>query len=443
MTAKIIPDDTLADNELFRLQLENARCIIAPSHSLLEELLGRLNGKHAATIANEARMSFVQYLASGTFSVNSLRFEGCWGARARIKFFELMENVSNIVKPHAIGLRSSVRKFTLPGIRQKRTTENVIGAIEDHYLSWIKISRTWLEERRSLWSTWVKNFRLINGLDCEGLTDWGNALFTSMAQLELPVTAPVPKPDRVSLAIDEDRNVENYTAATQARLDSLRDGETRMITRPHRSRAYGPITGLPSEVRAKFLLGKEPVAEIDLSATYWVLLVAMMPEGKAKRKAVCVLEAGQWYPQFNQKHLEVGQNIKVEVQRQCLFWRDSRAESCPYRCQLRQHHPELSAMIEGMRSSMSARELSILLMQRESRIFIDRAIPIIYRHGILTLSNHDGIIVPARRAAEAQEILESIIYDQVGFWPMVKTKNVISSEFEWAGIRDWLLQSAA
>jgi hypothetical protein len=190
---------------------------------------------------------------------------------------------------------------------------------------------------------------------------------------------------------------------------------------------------------------------VDIHACYTCLLVSKLPDGTAKNKAIAALKT-DWYSQFEESYAkwfddqiasgrgyinEAGQwmlrldddpehdkpaSIKVEYQRQCLFWRDPRDESNPLRVALRRLHPELCYLIETLRQRMTPSNLSDVLTRAEGSLVVDSAVPELERVGITAKSNHDGILVPVSRKDEAKKILLGVCEWHLGLRPRVSIK---------------------
>ncbi|MEZ6138386.1 MAG: hypothetical protein R3C53_26180 [Pirellulaceae bacterium] len=117
-------------------------------------------------------------------------------------------------------------------------------------------------------------------------------------------------------------------------------------------------------------------------------------------------------------------SIKIEFQRQCLFWRDGRDASKPLRIALRELHPEFCRMIQSWRQRMTPTELSDVLTHAEGSLVVDSAMAELERAGITAISTHDGVAVRASRAEEAREILLRVSEWHLGFRPRVSLKGM-------------------
>jgi hypothetical protein len=223
------------------------------------------------------------------------------------------------------------------------------------------------------------------------------------------------------------------------------------LARRKRGRCYDPLTNLRKDLRRDSLIDGEPIAEVDIHACYTCLLVSKLPAGTAKNKAIAALQT-DWYAQFEESYAkwfdgqiesgrgyinEAGQwmlrldndpehdtpaSIKVEYQRQCLFWRDPRDESNPLRVALRRLHPELCHLIETLRQRMTPSKLSDVLTRAEGSLVVDSAVAELERAGITAKPNHDGILVPVSRKDEAKKILLGVCRWHLGFEPRVSIK---------------------
>jgi hypothetical protein len=74
--------------------------------------------------------------------------------------------------------------------------------------------------------------------------------------------------------------------------------------------------------------------------------------------------------------------------------------------------------------------LAIILQQIESNIFIDQLAVRLIEKGIVPLTIHDSIIIRENDLAKAQETMNQVLSDSIGFLPVIQGEKLIASVFK-------------
>lgn len=411
-------------------------------HRDLVEAVNQVTGKHREPILYELALCWRRYLRDGEFGVSTKLLDHLHNAKVRLKIVSILNNLTETVANHCthqFSSRCKSRRFTLSGVTEKGTTYNSTPGqspgltCPSHLLTPIVIPAEWLHSRHIRWTEYCDENNLTQNLDIDGRTEWGAATFKTLDATELPAEPP---------ADASDETVKHHRALT-------RTGVLRCVKRKH-GRCYHPLSNLNKTIRRMSRIDSQGVKEVDVHACYSALLTAQLPASEGKARTIQELQTG-WYDQFAgayESHMErLAANgkayrqdgkwmmrvdddpahdepacVKVEFQRQCLFWQDSRLKSRPLWAVLRKRHPELARLIGRYRSRMDGSRLSHVIQQAEGRMMIDDLLPALHRRGILALSNHDGMIVPSQYASVAAEIMELICHKHLGFVPRVAIK---------------------
>jgi hypothetical protein len=404
----------------------------------LAELADR-GGKHRVNLRYEFAILWRHFKDDGEFRVAMRMLDLMYTGHFRKKFKEILDATATPVKTHssfAGSVRSRTYKFKFRRPKKAPTynsipdsepdsTENPLHSTVPSDLIQVTVPAAWLWDRYERWTLICERNDWTSSLDLDGRTEWGRPLFAALDKIQIPDTAET------------------------ARL--TKRGVVKLARRK-RGRCYDPLTNLRKDLRRDSLIDGEPIAEVDIHACYTSLLVSKLPAGTAKDKAIAALQT-DWYAQFKESYAqwfdaqvasgrgyinEAGQwmlrldddpehdkpaSIKVEYQRQCLFWRDPRDESNPLRVALRRLHPELCNLIETLRQRMTPSELSDVLTRAEGSLVVDSAVAELERAGITAKSNHDGILVPTSRVEEAREILLGVCEWHLGFSSRVSIKK--------------------
>jgi len=396
-------------------------------------------GKHRDNLRYEFAFLWRSFSQDREFRVAMRMVELLYTGHFRKAFKAILDATATPVKTHssfAGSVRSRTYKFKFRRPKKAPTynsipdsepdsTENPLRSTVPSDLIQVTVPAAWYWDRYERWTLICERNDWTSSLDLDGRTEWGRPLFAALDKIQIPDTAET------------------------ARL--TKRGVVKLARRK-RGRCYDPLTNLRKDLRRDSLIDGEPIAEVDIHACYTSLLVSKLPAGTAKDKAIAALQT-DWYAQFKESYAqwfdaqvasgrgyinEAGQwmlrldddpehdkpaSIKVEYQRQCLFWRDPRDESNPLRVALRRLHPELCNLIETLRQRMTPSELSDVLTRAEGSLVVDSAVAELERAGITAKSNHDGILVPTSRVEEAREILLGVCEWHLGFRPRVSIKK--------------------
>jgi hypothetical protein len=395
-------------------------------------------GKHRVDLLYELALLWRKYKDDGEFSISQKLLDELYTSTYRRKLRDILKAVATPIRTHsnyAGSVRCKGYRFNISRPK-KAPTYNGIPEDEpdDHNKSdgsevpakliRVVIPAAWLWDRYERWTGICDRNDWTSRLDLDGRTEWGRPLFAALDEIRIPATVET------------------------ARLTER--GVVKMARRK-RGRCYDPITNLRKDLRRDSLIDGEPIAEVDIHACYTAVLISKLPAGKAKDKANAAMQTG-WYAQFDESYdewfdakvasgrgyiNEAGErmlrldddpthdkpaSIKVEYQRQCLFWRDPRDESNPLRVTLRRLHPEFCHLIETLRQRMTPSELSDVLTRAEGSLVVDSAMAELERAGITAKPNHDGVLVPKSRVNEAREILLQVCEWHLGFRPKVTDK---------------------
>jgi hypothetical protein len=405
------------------------------------ELVARAdNGKkHRDDLCRELAILWNTYAKYGEFSVSMKLTEELYSSEFRRKLKSILDDVASPVSNHAnfVGnSRCKSYKFKTPRPKNPPTYSSVpsdsssesrlVGGRRSPKLVCVTVPAEWDWDRYERWSAICTKYDWVSNLDLDGRTDYGRQTFAALDSATVPA---VPETKRLT-----------------------EEGVTKMVVRRH-GRSYDPTTNLRKDLRRKTHFDGEPTVEIDVHAMYTCLLVSKLPNGPAKDRAIAALQ-DDWYKQFQPAYTlwfdsqlasgrgyildckwmirldddpanDAPSSIKIEYQRQCLFWQDRREASNPLRVTtLRQLHPELCEMIERWRDKLSARELSHVLTKGEGSMIVDSTVSEIERAGILfAKSIHDAVMVQISRAEEAEAILLSVCEWHLGFRPRVSIKK--------------------
>lgn len=402
------------------------------SHRSLEAIIRALKGKHAEAVGHELRLAFARYLRHGYFSFSTKVLDAVHCVEARKLLVSTLGNISRVTKGYSSGNRSKQRVFSFSGVTKAEKKPPTyrgrsILVLSGEYRVWRMVPVGWLMERHLRWCEYCHKHGLEQRLAIGDSTDWAAATFASLDRVLVPTTTA--KADNAE--------------SGQAHLDHLTTtGVLRMVYRRH-GRMYHPLTNLAKADRRRVTALDEPTTEVDMHACYAVLLTSWLP-AEDRADIVADLQSGQWYAPYQDAYDEFAlrkaaemhaegatpetiadrlRGVKVEWQRQCLFARDTRAESNPLWAVLEQRHPALAKLIWRLRLAHGVTGLSHLLTIAESKLFVDTAIPALHRSGILVIGIHDGLIVAVADAPEAKRMLERTAYRQLGFVPRIAYKT--------------------
>ena len=402
--------------------------------SMPKELANRADRskKHRVELRYELGMLWRRYVGDGAFSVSMRMLDELYSGHFRKTLKAILDDVATPVRNHSNyprSARSRSYEFNYRRPKKAPTYNGVPPGPGDlprprPDLVRITIPAAWLWDRYERWWKICKRHDWTPNLDLDGRSDWGRPLFAGLEAATIP---DVPETERL-----------------------IKRGVVKAVVRKH-GRCYHPLTNLRKDLRRESLFDDEPTAEVDVHACYSCLLVSQLPDGDGKNRAIKALQT-DWYAQFNDAYAEwfnaqcamgkgyrdetgqwmirqdddpandVPASIKVEFQRQCLFWRDGRDASNPVRLTLRRLHPELCQLIEGWRRRMTPTELSRVLTRAEGSLVVDYAMSELERTGIVAMPIHDAVVVPVSQSDAAKAILLSVCEWHLGFSPRVSIK---------------------
>lgn len=192
-------------------------------------------------------------------------------------------------------------------------------------------------------------------------------------------------------------------------------------------RCYFPLVNQPKLLRHRYLRflhnGQiEDAAEVDMSATYWVLLAGMLNPSLCKEMLVQDLVNGRFYERLNTEcgnHYQDRRDLKMAVQKDCLFGRKNFGRTRLF-AMMERLYSDLARLIRHFRSKHSVRWLSNKLTNAEGEFFIDCLLPYIANAGVPCLPIHDGLVVPASAAEPVRIWCCELAQEHFGFEPMFK-----------------------
>lgn len=407
------------------------RTIMVPA-----ELVAHADGgkSHAEDLKFVLALLWSTYVARGEFRVSTKMLDELHGSCFRRKLISILGAVAVTTKNHSThegSVRCRTREFKYRRPEQAPTYSGIPvdpsggPCVMSTAMVAVSIPARWLWDRYERWSEVCKKHGWTSYLDLDGRTDWGRPLLETLDRVEVPVR---PETERLT---------ERGVLRAAHRIDG---------------RCYHPLTNLKKEIRRACLIDGEPTAEVDIHACYSCFLVSRLPDGPSKDNAIHALQT-DWYRQFepayrqwlldqeaagrtyrdasgrwmmrlddDPKH-DTPASIKIESQRQCLFWRDGRLKSNPLRETLRRLHPELCDLVEGWRRNMTPSELSEVLTRAEGSMVVDSAMSELERSGIGAITIHDACVVPESRAQEARDVMLSVAEWHLGFRPRISIKE--------------------
>jgi hypothetical protein len=386
--------------------------------------------KHKTELLYELALCWRRYLRDGEFGVSTEMLNERYGSRFREKLIAILNDTTTVTKRHSSypgTSRCKMRVFKFEG-KKCATYSGIPGSFRMSFdpaaMRSVTIPGSWLWDRYERWSAICVRLGWQQQLDLDGRTEWGVAIHAALESITVPLS-------------DDTRRLTHYGVVN--------------IKRRKHGRMYHCLTNLSKVLRRASEIDGERLVEIDLHACYTLLLVEKLPDGEAKDRAIAVLQS-DWYSQFEGAYQQwlvtkreegiayqnadgvwmlradddpandVKASIKVEYQRQCLFWRDNRARSNPLREALRRLHPELCQLVEDFRSRLTPTELSHVLTRGEGSMMVDSALPELQHRGIMAVGIHDAVVVPESKAAQAYETLIQVAEWHLGFRPRISLK---------------------
>ncbi len=194
-------------------------------------------------------------------------------------------------------------------------------------------------------------------------------------------------------------------------------------------RCYHPLVNQPKLLRQRYLKfchnGQiEDGAEVDMSATYWVLLASILKPSLCKEMLVQELVTGRFYERLNTacgNHYRDQRELKKAVQKDCLFGKKNFGRTRLF-ASMERLYPDLARLIRHFRNKYSLRWLSNKLTNAEGEFFIDCVLPFLLDAGIPALSIHDALVVPASEAEQVRIWCWGLAKERFGFLPMFRIK---------------------
>lgn len=416
----------------------NNRC---PTHPKIEKLLARMaTGKNAEHIAGEVLLSYRDALQNdGSFYVSSTRLTEMYNARVRNDILRTINEFSTITTRGTVGVRTAQRKLNCGLLNRLKAnenngetwfdgeTENVPEYMEHsyNYRHIRTLCNDWYQERQQKWAkvalgqpTWDLGY-------CTGDSQAGQCVLDSLSSIRLPTSLDLP-----------DTTAASRDAAQHWHHKLISEGVPRCITRSY-GRLYHPLLFGAKQIRRSATLRGEPVAEVDMHATYHCLLVAGMAASDEKRRLIDALQSGSFHKSFESAYARMRPrapetNLKREIQRQLLFPRDRRLDRRPLMRECLRTYPAygkyLDCLLKNKCKSPSA--LAKDLMAKEAGCFIDHLMLEIWDHGLRpVIPLHDGKLVRQSDAELVQAMMTDTLTGYLGFKPRVNVwrQLVVSS----------------
>lgn len=385
------------------------------------------NPNYGADLAHELRLLFADFLRHGVCSFSTSRLRGQYGSAAEWAFSRFIRTSGLLTKITAHIFCGGERKcakyvFELKGLQKTafalsssvRKEVNSL-RLENGFGRTVRISGEWFGLRCEGWLDWCQKNNLEPRFDWTGRTFVGEAVQFAIKSLGLPeVTAE----DLATL--DSDTQEDWYAAHFQSLLSGV---EPTVSTKRHR--VYHGLISTPKKLfRERLLMQYNGVMcetkTVDSHASYWSLLIGHMEIGEERDRLIAIQQTGHFYETLANLAGVSAADVKSEVQRQCLFWRDSRLEQRPLWVSMLDHFPHLSGFIMHLRDRYGVGGLSDWLTHLESRIFIKGALLETYGLGIPCLPFHDGLLVPEMEAERVREIINKHATAALGYTPLCK-----------------------
>lgn len=195
-------------------------------------------------------------------------------------------------------------------------------------------------------------------------------------------------------------------------------------------RCYYPLVNQPKALRHRHLKFRhngliEDTAEVDMSATYWVLLARILDPSPCKEMLIQDLVTGHFYQRLN---AEIGNgyedpaDLKRAVQKDCLFGQRNFGRTKLFTT-MERIYPDLARLIRHFRINHPVRWLSDRLTNAEGEFFIDTVLPFVVNAGIPALPIHDAVVVPASTAERVKRCCCDLARAHFGFEPKFKITN--------------------
>jgi hypothetical protein len=101
----------------------------------------------------------------------------------------------------------------------------------------------------------------------------------------------------------------------------------------------------------------------------------------------------------------------------------------PMKVAFEKKYPQITSILKTFKRK-NYKNLAIVLQQIESNIFIDQLAVRLIENGIVPLTIHDSIIIRENDLTNAQEIMNQVLQDNIGFVPVIQKDKLVDSEFK-------------
>lgn len=101
----------------------------------------------------------------------------------------------------------------------------------------------------------------------------------------------------------------------------------------------------------------------------------------------------------------------------------------PMKVAFEKKYPQITTILKTFKRK-NYKNLAIVLQQIESNIFIDQLAVRLIENGIVPLTIHDSIIIGENYLSKAQEIMNQVLQDNIGFVPVIQKDKLVDSEFK-------------
>jgi hypothetical protein len=200
-------------------------------------------------------------------------------------------------------------------------------------------------------------------------------------------------------------------AQAEHALDMFKRGDFNIVSGKKSGRAFHAATSLRKNLRKAMYINGEQVAEVDVSASQFLLLHTLYPKKTDESERFRArVENGEIYNDFMHlfPHLNRG-DVKMEAIK-FLFDRSFVKKREVMSHYFDENYPELSEQIR-LAKKYDHRKLAIDLQKKESRAFIDNVVVKLYKMGIHAIPIHDCVIVQRKYAEIADKMIKDIIWE--------------------------------
>ena len=397
------------------------------SHKQLEAAMDRAS--LPGGLRNEVRLAFRQWLKQGWFSIHTKRIELTYGAHARKKLtsFLARSGIFALLEHCRIGKNCHRYAFNLDGIvetrsKSKAPTENlkssVARAVACGWAVGVEVVSTFFRARACHWVSIARSLAWALRIDHDGVMQHSRVTRSGLASVILP-----------ELTVELIGQMAGEKCDAWCRLYASLVNHASVVVKRVRGRVYHALSSCPKPIRALIRMHyrglSEPIAIVDMHATYITLLVGAMEDCDERDELIQLLQTKRFYECVNdmlapQHRYEDRGLLKQEFQKQCLFWLPTDHRHRKLWQALSDRFPRLTLFIERLRAKYGVSGFSDWLTARESRIFIDDVLPQCEAAGIPSVPFHDAVGVPASAASQVKQMIEQAACARLGFVPSVK-----------------------